>query len=75
MGLCRLCLENDHVGISALLTLISDYASRLIGAERGLCRCCGRAHAIQHDADCPVPYLMRRIAEARRNYDEQGGAA
>ena len=36
-------------------------ASSLIGAERGLCRSCGRAHAIQHEYDCPVPALLRAL--------------
>ncbi len=49
-------LCHDHQNQMAA---INDYVSRLIGAERGLCRCCGRAHAIQHDDDCPVPHLIR----------------
>lgn len=40
------------------IAAINDCVSRLIGAERGLCRCCGRAHAIQHEDDCPVPHLI-----------------
>jgi len=44
---------------------VNDYVSRLIGAERGLCRCCGRAHAIQHEDDCPVPHLIHMTSGAQ----------
>lgn len=47
------------------LANVNDYVSRLIGAERGLCRCCGRAHAIQHDDDCPVPHLIHLTTGAQ----------
>jgi len=40
------------------LANVNDYVCRLIGGERGLCRCCGRAHAIEHDDECPVPHLI-----------------
>lgn len=40
------------------LANVNDYVCRLIGDERGLCRCCGRAHAIEHEDDCPVPHLI-----------------
>lgn len=43
------------------LAVINDQVSRLIGGERGLCRCCGRAHAIEHDDDCPVPDLIALV--------------
>jgi len=46
------------------LANVNDYVSRLIGAERGLCRCCGRAHAIQHEDDCPVPHLVHLTSGA-----------
>jgi len=42
------------------MTLLVERVPHLIGGDEfgNLCRCCGRAHAIQHDADCPVPAVL-----------------
>ena len=41
------------------LANVNDYVCQLIDDERGLCRCCGGAHAIEHEDNCPVPHLIR----------------
>lgn len=41
------------------MTDLQNIALRFIGKERGLCRCCGRAHFVGHESDCPVPDLLK----------------